>query len=77
MNCAEPAKTNNDMAIVAAGPNRLFGDETPDDLANDDTLRRVYAERLELSEARLRSDAEYRVEALRLAREDNVVEVGS
>lgn len=64
-------------AIVAAGPNRLFGDETPDDLANDDTLRRVYAERLELSEARLRSDAEYRVEALRLAREDNVVEGGS
>ncbi|MGP1273022.1 MAG: type II secretion system protein [Phycisphaerales bacterium] len=65
------------FAIVSAGPNRLFGDETPDDLANDDSLRRIYAERLELSEARLRSDAAYRVEALREARADNVVEVGS
>ncbi|MEM1071630.1 MAG: type II secretion system protein [Planctomycetota bacterium] len=64
-------------AVVAAGPNQLFGDEDPDLLSTDDTLRRRYAQRLQLSESRLASDADYRLEALALAREDNVVEVGS
>lgn len=71
-------------AIMAAGPNQLFGDEVGADgsetitaLANDDALRRRYAERLGLSEARLVDDAGYRAEAIALARADNIVEVGS
>ncbi|MEL7484512.1 MAG: type II secretion system protein [Planctomycetota bacterium] len=71
-------------AIVAAGPNRLFGDELGADgsdtlsaLVSDDALRRRYAERLNLSEARLIDDPRYRIEAIELAREDNIVEVGS
>ncbi|MEM8757971.1 MAG: type II secretion system protein [Planctomycetota bacterium] len=68
---------NARYAIVSPGPNQLFGDETPDELAADDSLRRRYAERLGLSEARLASDADARVEALVEARADNIVEVGS
>jgi type II secretory pathway pseudopilin PulG len=71
-------------AIVAAGPNQLFGDERGADgsdtlaaLASDDALRRRYAERLGLSEARLEDDAGYRAEAIVLAQSDNIVEVGS
>ncbi|MEO1583644.1 MAG: prepilin-type N-terminal cleavage/methylation domain-containing protein [Planctomycetota bacterium] len=71
-------------AIVAAGPNELFGDEggpanatTIEAIAADDELRRLYAEKLRLSESRLRTDADYRREAVALAREDNIVEVGS
>ncbi len=71
-------------AIVAAGPNRLFGDElgadgsdTDSALASDDALRRRYAEQLGLSEARLQSDQDYRAEAIAAARADNIVEVGS
>ena len=68
-------------AIVAAGPNQLFGDERGTDtesaLASDDALRRRYAEQLGLSEARLQSDQDYRAEAIAAARADNIVEVGS
>ncbi len=69
---------------MAAGPNRLFGDElgadgsdTDSALASDDALRRRYAEQLGLSEARLQSDQDYRAEAIAAARADNIVEVGS
>ncbi len=71
-------------AIVAAGPNQLFGDERGADgsdtdtaLASDAALQRRYAQQLDLSESRLGSDADYRARAIQLAREDNIVEVGS
>lgn len=64
-------------AIVAAGPNQLFGDETVDQIKSDEALRRRYTELLNLSERRLRNDDEYIREAIRAARADNIVEVGS
>lgn len=65
-------------AIVAAGPNGLFGDAEEEDLlASDADLQKRYAERLGLSVTRLASDAGYREDAVRTAREDNIVEVGS
>ncbi|MEL6497714.1 MAG: prepilin-type N-terminal cleavage/methylation domain-containing protein [Planctomycetota bacterium] len=71
-------------AILAAGPNQLFGYElgangqdTNTALQDDEALRGRYAEQLGLSEARLGSDDDYRREAIELARADNIVEVGS
>lgn len=65
-------------AIVAAGPNRLFGDKTEEEaLSNpDDPMRRLYAEYLGLSITRL-GDAGYVAKALEEARADNIIEVGS
>lgn len=66
-------------AIVAAGPNRLFGDAVEEALLDDndpDTLRR-YAEYLGLSINRLGSDDVYMQKALEEARADNIIEVGS
>ncbi|GAB5495497.1 MAG: hypothetical protein Phyf2KO_05770 [Phycisphaerales bacterium] len=65
-------------AIVAAGPNKLFGDaDEADLLASDPDMQRQYAENLGLSVTRLASDAGYRDDAVEMAREDNIVEVGS
>ena len=79
-----PALRSATYAVMAAGPNQLFGDETDasmqstsDAIASDGALRRRYAEQLGLSEARLSSDPDYRDEAIELARADNIVEVGS
>lgn len=65
-------------AIVAAGPNKLFGDaDEAELLASSSDMQRRYAENLGLSVTRLASDAGYREEAVEAAREDNIVEVGS
>lgn len=67
------------FAIVAAGPNRLFGDGVEGELLGDGdaTTLQQYAEFLGLSVTRLQSDAGYRASALELARADNIIEVGS
>ncbi len=67
------------FAIVAAGPNKLFGDKIEEDLlrASDAATLRKYAEYLGLSINRLGSDASYRDKALEEARADNIIEVGS
>lgn len=65
------------FAIVAAGPNKLFGDVTQQDLASNPTLLKQYAENLGLSLSRLQSDAQYREKAIEEALADNIVEVGS
>lgn len=65
------------FAIVAAGPNKLFGDLTEDELRSDPALLKRYAENLGLSLTRLQSDQQYREKAIEDARSDNIVEVGS
>ncbi len=69
-------------AIVAAGPNKLFGDDGEYDLLvgagpEATEMRRKYAEYLGLSITRLENDAAYAQKAVETAREDNIIEVGS
>ncbi len=66
------------FAIVAAGPNKLFGDEVEERLLRDGdaATTKKYAEYLGLSINRL-SDTDYRDKALEEARADNIIEVGS
>ena len=70
-------------AIVAAGPNQLFGDDEEYDLLTgsipgpeSDAMKRKYAEYLGLSINRF-NDSSYAREAVETAREDNIIEVGS
>ncbi|MCA9273840.1 MAG: hypothetical protein KDA31_12450 [Phycisphaerales bacterium] len=70
-------------AIVAAGPNKLFGDDEEYALLRggagpeSDAMKRKYAEYLGLSITRLNNDDSYRQKAIEAAREDNIIEVGS
>mgnify|MGYP003646944661 CR=1 FL=1 len=70
-------------AIVAAGPNQLFGDDEEYDLLTGsipgpeaEAMKRKYAEYLGLSINRF-NDSSYAREAVETAREDNIIEVGS
>lgn len=68
-------------AIVAAGPNQLFGDDEEFELLTStgpeaEAMKRKYAEFLGLSINRF-SDSSYAREAVETAREDNIIEVGS
>jgi len=65
-------------AIVSAGPNKLFGDPGDENRLQAETeLQKQYAENLGLSVTRFATDSEYRLKAVEMAREDNIVEVGS
>lgn len=67
-------------AVVAAGPNGVFGDEVSLD-GNDGSMTRdegypLLAVAMDANEARLRADQAYRAEILRRARADNIFTVG-